>query len=298
MAWIESHTILTRHRKVLLLAYDLKISVVQTIGHLHAFWHTILEQQEDGDLSEWPDALIEEAALWEGTPGVFITLLRERGWVDGHLVHDWIDYVGPYLTKKYCTGNQARLKDIWLKHGYKYGKGNGKNHKQQVSRKRVEREKKFTSPLPSLPNPSSPLPSLPNQTKPKEEEKIKSCDEGKPVATPKSAETWEVYSKAYLARYGVSPVRNKKTNALLCQLVDRLGVHDAPAVAEFYLSHNSSLYVRCRHPPNLLVMDAEGLWTQWATGVKATISELRQAEMKDDAKEQVKRVEAMLARGL
>ncbi len=133
----------------------------------------------------------------------------------------------------------------------------------------------------------------------KEERKTKICGQVKTVpAVAKSTATWHAYATAYRARYGVEPVRNQKTNALLCQLVDRLGVTDAPTVAEFYLSHNSPLYVRGRHPPNLLVRDAEGLRTQWATGTKATSTEIRQAEVQDDAREQVKRVEAMLAKGL
>lgn len=133
----------------------------------------------------------------------------------------------------------------------------------------------------------------------KEERKKKSCGQVKTLpAVPKSAETWQAYSEAYQGRYGVEPVRNQKTNALLCTLVERLGSSDAPAVAAFYLTHNGPMYVRCRHPPNLLVQDAEGLWTQWKTGQKATTSEVRQAELKDDSREQVKRVEAMLARGL
>lgn len=133
----------------------------------------------------------------------------------------------------------------------------------------------------------------------KEERKKKSCGQVKTLpAVPKSVATWESYSEAYRVRYGVDPIRNQKTNALLCTLVERLGAADAPVVAAFYLSHNGPMYVRCRHPPNLLVQDAEGLWTQWKTGQKVTTSEVRQAELKDDAREQVKRVEAMLAKGL
>lgn len=300
MAWIESHTVLGRHRKLIELAFDLKVKPVQVIGHLHALWHAVLEQQEDGDLSKWSDSYIAQCALWEGDPTEFVTRIRERGWLDGSLVHDWIDYTGPFLIRKYSSGNPARLKDIWAKHGYKYGKGIAKYTKQKATPKRVESEQKETLPNLTFPNLSSPIPSPPfpsEPTKP-EKKKKKSCDEGKPVAPAKSAETWDAYSKAYQNRYLVEPARNQKTNSLLCQLVDRLGASEAPAVAAFYLTHNSPLYVRCRHPPNMLVNDAEGLRTQWLTGKKSTTSEVKQAELQDDAREQVKRVEAMLARGL
>lgn len=127
MAWIESHTALLRHRKTLLVAHDLGIPPVQVIGHLTALWHTVLEQQEDGDLSDWPDNMIEEAACWEGVePGKFVATLRSRGWLDGHLIHDWLDYVGAYLVVRYHSSNPEKLVAIWAVHGYKYGESKGK----------------------------------------------------------------------------------------------------------------------------------------------------------------------------
>ncbi len=165
MAWIESHTVLTRHRKVLLLSHDLKISIAQTIGHLHAFWHAVLEQQEDGDLSEWPDVMIEEAALWEGaTPGEFVARLRARGWMDGNLVHDWLDYAGKFLISKYSSGNSRKLLEIWAKHGYKYGKGQRKFCKQQASSKRQVTDRQANIPNQPLNQPNQPLPNQPNLT--------------------------------------------------------------------------------------------------------------------------------------
>lgn len=302
MAWVESHTVLGRHRKVVLLADHLKIDIPTLVGHLHLLWHAVLEQQEDGDLSQWSDSVIAHAALWKGDASVFVSSLRQYGWIDGVLVHDWLDYVGEYLMRKYHSSDPQKLVAIWKAHGYKYGKGKGKYGKIQGSKKEVNSQSQvrlpnLTLPNPSSPNPSSPNPSEPNLTKP-EEEKKKSCGKVKTLPAPaKSSATWEAYKNAYEKRYKIEPKRNERTSSLLCMLVDRLGVLDAPAVAEFYLTHNGPLYVRCRHPPNLLVQDAEGLYTQWKTGQKATTSEIRQAELKDDARDQVKRVEAMLTKG-
>ena len=146
--------------------------------------------------------------------------------------------------------------------------------------------------IPSFPTPtpilSSPTPKI------KKEVKIKTADTPSAVsALPRSAETYESYRAAYHGRYGVNPVRNQKVNSLLCKLVEHLGV-EAPQVAAFYLTHNNPFYVAKRHPVNLLLADAEGLRTQWATNTKATTSEARNAEQKDDINEQVKRVEALL----
>jgi len=65
-------------------------------------------------------------------------------------------------------------------------------------------------------------------------------------------------------------------------------------VAAFYLTHNKSFYVQARHPVTLLLRDAEGLRTEWATGVKATTGEARNVERRDDAMAQIQRVKAMM----
>jgi len=108
----------------------------------------------------------------------------------------------------------------------------------------------------------------------------------------KSGNTWDAYLEAYQRRYHVDPVRNKTINSHLTHLVDRLGADEAPQVAAFYLTHNKPFYVSARHPTNLLLRDAEGLRTEWATGIKATTSEAKNAEIKDEAREQLKRVRA------
>lgn len=89
---------------------------------------------------------------------------------------------------------------------------------------------------------------------------------GRTTALPKSQTTWEAYSEAYELRHGVAPIRNGRTNALLCQLVDRLGAEEAPLVAAFYLRVDTPLYVNARHPPSLLVRDCESLRTQLVAG--------------------------------
>lgn len=106
----------------------------------------------------------------------------------------------------------------------------------------------------------------------------------------KTAPTWESYAEAYVSRYGAAPVRNAKVNGTLARLIERLGESEAPQVAAFYVSHNKPFYVQARHPTELLLRDAEGLRTEWATGVKATTGEARNAERRDDALAQIERV--------
>lgn len=101
MAWIESHTVLRNHRKVLLLSRALRLNTAQTIGHLHLLWHAALEQQENGDLSKWTDELIAELAGFTGDAPQFVRLLQKFGWLDGKMIHDWWEYAGRYLQSKY-----------------------------------------------------------------------------------------------------------------------------------------------------------------------------------------------------
>lgn len=103
------------------LAHGLRLKPVYVLGHLHALWHTALEQQEDGDLSSWSDDLIAEASGYSGDVLQYVSLLQDKGWLDGHLLHDWLDYAGNYLARKYHNSNRRKLIEIWAKYGKRYG---------------------------------------------------------------------------------------------------------------------------------------------------------------------------------
>jgi len=121
MAWIESHTVLGRHRKLIEMAKELRIKPVYLMGHFHSLWHIALEQQEDGDLTSWSDDFIAESSAFDGESNQWVSLLRQFGWLDGNLIHDWLDYAGGYLAAKYHNSNHERLVKIWAKHGRQYG---------------------------------------------------------------------------------------------------------------------------------------------------------------------------------
>lgn len=104
-----------------------------------------------------------------------------------------------------------------------------------------------------------------------------------PKAKPEksaSSEVWESYRGAYLKRYGEEPTRNARVNGQLAQFVGRLSREEAPLVAEFYLSHNDSFYVKSLHPVGMLLRDAEALRTQWARGRAVTGADAREVERK------------------
>lgn len=143
MAWIESHTVLSRHRKIIELSRELRLKPVYTMGHLHALWHAALEQQENGDLSSWTDEFIAESAQYQSDAPQFVRLLQKYGFLDGKIIHDWLNYTGLYLTKKYSTNDREKLAQIWVLHGKVYG---------TVNEKRTNSEQKANLPNLTKPN--------------------------------------------------------------------------------------------------------------------------------------------------
>ena len=125
MSWIESHTVLSRHRKLIELSKELRLRKAYIMGHLHSLWHTALEQQEDGDLASWSDCFVADSSDFPGDGPRWVRLLQKYGFLDGKLIHDWLDYAGPYLRNKYGGGGnlngKLKLEAIWAKHGRVYG---------------------------------------------------------------------------------------------------------------------------------------------------------------------------------
>lgn len=122
MPWIESHSVLGRHRKTKALARQLKIKIPEAVGYLHLFWHSVLEQAEDGDLTGWEIEAIADLAQYKGDPAVFLAALQDCNLLDRMRIHGWIKFSGRYLITKYKTRQTERLREIWGKHGRVYGK--------------------------------------------------------------------------------------------------------------------------------------------------------------------------------
>ena len=116
MPWIESHTGVERHPKIIRAATALEIEPVQMSGHMHSLWHAALENQEDGDLSDWPDGMIAHLAMYRGDPAEFVRVLIENRLLsEAKLIHNWLNYAGRYVRLKY-RGRPERIRDIFAKH--------------------------------------------------------------------------------------------------------------------------------------------------------------------------------------
>lgn len=129
--WIESHTVLRNHSKVRGAAKDLNISRAQFIGHLHLFWHSVLELAEDGDITNWSAEDIAFYAEWPVDNPVdnllksaesFQAILIKYRFIDVRhgkgrklnkkYVHHWLDYSYKYLYRKYHTQKPELLEII------------------------------------------------------------------------------------------------------------------------------------------------------------------------------------------
>lgn len=136
-------------------------------------------------------------------------------------------------------------------------------------------------PLPPAPPAPSPAPE-PATTPPAPAPTSAPAATGRKKTQPKdpapSVVAFEAYSEAYERRYGQPPVRNAKVNGQFAQLVTRLRADEAPPVAAFYVGHSAQRYVANGHSPGLLLMDAEKLRTEWASGRRVMARDAAEAD--------------------
>lgn len=81
-----------------------------------------------------------------------------------------------------------------------------------------------------------------------------------------TAQVWSQYHSSYVARYATDPVRNARVNGQIADLVRRVGVADAVALAAFFLSSSNSWFVRNQHSVGDMLKNCEGLVVQMRRG--------------------------------
>lgn len=112
MAWIEAHQTLQRHPKTVTAARLAGITRQELIGFLLCLWWWAIDYAEDGDLSDYDPADIEEAVEWRGEPGRLWQALRAAKFIDPDpgppLLHDWEEYTGRLLDKRHQARQRAQ----------------------------------------------------------------------------------------------------------------------------------------------------------------------------------------------
>lgn len=124
MAWIESHTSLEKHPKLIRLQTAMRWSRNETVGFLHRFWWMVLEVSPSGDVTALssPEVMSETLNMKVDLVGEALRTMEEIGLldrVDGGklLVHGWLDYAGLYLSQSRFKRNPERMVEIRAAHG-------------------------------------------------------------------------------------------------------------------------------------------------------------------------------------
>lgn len=121
MAWIEAHQQLLNHPKTLDLMAIMEWDLDTTIAKLLRFWWWCVDYAENGDLRKHsPERLAGAVGLKSSDGQAFFHAMIKSGWIDEepHLrVHDWWDYIGPFLRTKYRhhPDRWHKIKDMYVK---------------------------------------------------------------------------------------------------------------------------------------------------------------------------------------
>jgi hypothetical protein len=105
MSWIESHDSLYQHPKLEALSAAMGWDIDLTFGKVHRFWHWCSKYAECGDLRKFSDQQLgRSVGLVDESASKFVKEMKINGWLDRKpyfRVHDWWDYIGPWLRSKY-----------------------------------------------------------------------------------------------------------------------------------------------------------------------------------------------------
>lgn len=85
------------------------LAVRTTCGLLVSLWGRVIDEQEDGDLSDRDDYALEEWAGWGGKRGLFAREFRARFTADGK-IREWDEYQGTLITRRENDRERKRLK--------------------------------------------------------------------------------------------------------------------------------------------------------------------------------------------
>jgi len=110
--WIESHTDLREHPKVLRLCGRLSKPLPEIIGHLHLLWWWTAVYRLSGELTGLTDSEIASYSRWQGDAKVFVTALIKERWLDRKggktYIHDWSCYCGKLIKARLDRAGQKQ----------------------------------------------------------------------------------------------------------------------------------------------------------------------------------------------
>lgn len=113
--WIESHVNIRTNKKLKPLCDELKISRAQAIGHLHMLWWWVIENRENGDLSNIKAKEVAKVSGWGKGHIRFFNALVRHGWVVDGRIADWSKIGNRFIQRRRSAANhhaarRARIK--------------------------------------------------------------------------------------------------------------------------------------------------------------------------------------------
>lgn len=241
--WIKFAHVTPDKPEVHVIASTLNIAPEHAVGCLLRLWIWADQQSLNGHAISVTESTINGIARHAG----MATAMRQVGWLKGE--------DGALTFPNFTRHNGETSKKRALNTSRKQASRSRSEGDKNVTREEKRRDSVSSTRKPQKSSSKALTVKGPTTTTPEGEEVQKLA-----------AATWAAYDGAYLGRYSVHPVRNAQVNSLIVALVKKLG-KEAPEVASYFLSHNRGLYVSARHDLTLLVRDASGLRTDWATGV-------------------------------
>jgi hypothetical protein len=86
--------------RALFPAMPVWLSVHTSCGLLVTLWGRVIDEQEDGRLTDRDDDVLEEWAKWRGDPGAFAALVRSTFLDDAGVLKEWDTYAGPLIRRR------------------------------------------------------------------------------------------------------------------------------------------------------------------------------------------------------
>jgi len=133
--WLAISVDLVFHPKLICAAIELEVDDAHMLGILVRMWLMTFKYAKGGDLWRGDDdttyRFVGVVTGYKGDVRRLVDVLQKNRWLDGWLIHDWLDYVGPFLIKSFKTSRRPWLVATWAKYGRSYGARNAQEGEQE-----------------------------------------------------------------------------------------------------------------------------------------------------------------------
>jgi len=133
-AYVKVSVDLRNHPKLISSAKALELPKVYVEGHLVNLWSAAIDYADDGDLWRGTDEssilFFESLAEIPSDPWKYMDVFRRDRWIDGWIIHDWLDFESELLISRYSSHQREYLAQTWKKHNRVYGRNTSPPSKQ------------------------------------------------------------------------------------------------------------------------------------------------------------------------